>query len=71
MAKLRVISLFTSLASVLTSALVAFRTRRASPPVAQLNAAGSRSTFEHGESQSQQRDDSRTWPPADGVYWGM
>ena len=71
MAKLRVISLFTSLASVLTGALVAFRTRRASPPVAELNPAGSRSTLEHRASQSQQPDDSRTWPPADGVYWGM
>lgn len=71
MAKLRVISAFTSLASVFTSALVAFRTRRASPPVAQLNPGGSRSIFEHGASQSQQRDDRRTWPPADGVYWGM
>ena len=71
MANLRVISKFTSLASVLASALVAFRTRRASPSVAQLNPAGSRTTFEPGGFQGEQRHDSRTWPPADGVYWGM
>ena len=71
MANLRIISAFTSLASVLTSALVAFRTRRASPPVTQLNPTGSRTTVEPGGSQSAQRGDSPTWPPADGVYWGM
>ncbi len=68
MTNFRLISRFIGLSSVLTTALFALRSRRTAPPNPQVDALGSQKALESFESDN---EESRTWPPPEGVYWGM
>jgi len=67
MTNLRLISRLTGM----SSALFALRSRGTAPPDSQLDALGSQSALESHESDNEEGDDSPTWPPPEGMYWGM
>ncbi len=71
MTNLRLISRFTGLSSVLTTALFALRSRGTAPSDSQVDAVGSQSALESREPDNEEGDDGSTWPPPEGMYWGM
>jgi hypothetical protein len=71
MTNLRLISRFAGLSSVLTTALFALRSRGAASPYSHAGAAGSQRALASREPDAEEGHDSPTWPPPEGVYWGM
>jgi hypothetical protein len=70
MATFRAISKSSGLYSLLTSAVTALR-GRAIAPHSGIDAHIQRGSSDLRENEVKSEDESPTWPPADGIYWGM
>ena len=71
MTNLRLISRFIGLSSLRTTALFAVRGRETVPPDSWVGALGSQNALKPRESDNERGGDSPTWPPPEGMYWGM
>ncbi len=69
MTTLRFIPRLTGLGSLLTTAIFALRSRGNAVRDSQAAALGSQGAFASPEHE--EADHTPTWPPPDGVYWGM
>ncbi len=71
MRNLRLISRFIGLSSLLPTALVVLRSREIAPPGFWVDALGSQNPLKSHQSDNERGEDSPTWPPPEGMYWGM
>jgi hypothetical protein len=70
MTNLRLVCRLIGLSSVLT-ALLALRSRATTSPDSQVGELGSQSALKWHGAASEERGESRCWPPPEGIYWGM
>jgi len=71
MANLRLIFRFIGLSSAPSKTLVAFPNQQSALAHPHLDELRSSGTKLSSGSSKPGRDDAPTWPPADGIYWGM
>ena len=71
MMSLRLISRFIGLSPTRATSLFTLRGDRDSPRDAKVNALSLDSASALDESDNEEREHHPTWPPPDGVYWGM
>lgn len=71
MTNLRLISRFIGFSSLPATALFAVRSRGTAPPDSRVGALGSQNALKSRQSDNKRGGDSPTWPPPEGMYWGM